>query len=184
MNVRDMMLSATVVALAVVAGLLGAGGTWALWNASAFAGAGAVRSADFRVEINGSPMTTGGVAATINVQGSGPLTPTSPAYAMLTLSNRTDAGSPFTVRAGLGTPRVSNATVAQLATSLSVQTAVAPASGQCSAATYGATPASADISKGGAAQFCVRMSLPADAAESLSNASATVAIPVTATQLS
>lgn len=41
---------------AVLAGMFGVQGAWALWSAHAPANAGTVQAADFRVDLNGTPM--------------------------------------------------------------------------------------------------------------------------------
>jgi hypothetical protein len=184
MRPRNWLLTAAVICAAVVAGLLTVGGTWALWNALAPSGAGTVQSADFRVELNGSPMVVDGVSTTVALQNpSTALTPDNPVYATVKVANATNAGGPFTLNAALGTPTVTHASVAALASTLTVQTARMPASGQCSGATYTSTPASASIAKDASATFCLRMSLPSTAPESLTQATATVTVPVTATQI-
>lgn len=184
MRTRNWLLTAVVIGLAVVAGLAGVGGTWALWNAAAPSGTGAVQAADFRVTLNGSPMTVNGSSATVALQDpTTPLTPKSPVYAKVTVSNATDAGGAFTIRATMGQPVVSTATVSGLATAMVIRTAAAPTSGDCAAAGYTSAPAEATIAKEGSAAFCVQVSLPQNAPDTLVNSSATVTVPVTATQI-
>lgn len=184
MHIRKTLLSAAVIVLAAVAGLSVVQGTWALWNAAVPATAKAAQAADFRVELAGQPMTVNGVAATVTLPNpSATLTPTSPVYAAVTVRNATNAGGPFTIRATAGQPIVSNASVPALSTALTVQTALTPASGGCAAAAFGGLPADAVVAKNATAGFCVRVALPANAPETLRNATATISIPVTVTQI-
>jgi predicted ribosomally synthesized peptide with SipW-like signal peptide len=185
MRSRNWLLTAAVIGAAVVAGLLGVGGTWALWNAVAPSDSGTVQSADFRVDLNGSPMVTDGVSATVAPQypaGNTAITPDTPLYATVRVANATNAGGPFTITAALGTPTVANASASGLASALTVQSAPMPASGQCSGATYTSTPASAPVTKNASTTFCLRLSLPSTASETLTQATAAVTVPVTATQ--
>ncbi|WP_422115705.1 hypothetical protein [Brachybacterium sp. UNK5269] len=114
------------------------------------------------------------------------LTPGTPVYASLTLTNSTDASSSFTVGATLGAPQVTSKNSA-LASTLTVRSAVMPASGNCSAATYSsgdsAKATSAQVAKGGSQRFCLRMSLPATAPDSLITSAATVTVPVHVAQI-
>lgn len=180
---KSVFITAAVIGLAVVVGLLGVGGTWALWSAAAPANAGVVQAADFRVEINGTLMTTSnGVAATVSVPPQGGLVPGKPMYAMVTITNATNAGAPFTVRAAFGTPAIGQASIPQLAQNLTVRLAVAPASGDCAAASYTNNRVAVDVPKATSAKVCVQTSLPAAVPLELQNQSATISIPVTATQ--
>lgn len=183
MSTSDALRMAAVIGTAVVAGLLAVQGTWALWDAAAASGARSVQAADFRVELNGSPMTAGGVSATVALQNPAmALTPTNPVYAAVTLTNATNAGGPFRILAAAGTPSATSSTPG-LAATISVQTAPAPAAGGCLAATYSATPASTVVAKGGSVTLCLRASLPADAPSMLGGSAVAIAVPITATQL-
>ncbi|GAA1672287.1 hypothetical protein GCM10010977_17560 [Citricoccus zhacaiensis] len=185
MRIKTMMRTAGVISLAVVAGLLGVGGTWALWNVAVPAEMGTVQAADFRVELNGSPMTVNGMAATVALEKPGTaLTPKTPVYSIITVKNAANAGGRFSIRATMGTPTAQSSDPI-LAANLKghVLTAQMPGSTTCADATYTAQPATATIAKGATARYCVKMSLPADTPAMLTPSTATVTIPVTATQI-
>ncbi|QCU76996.1 hypothetical protein E7744_01220 [Citricoccus sp. SGAir0253] len=184
MRITSTLRAAALLGLAVLAGLLGVGGTWALWNDTAASDAGAVQAADFRVELNGSLLTADGATVSATPEDPGAaLTPDTPVYATVTVANGLDAGTPTALQATLGAPTVSRASVPALGTALTVGAAVAPASGGCAAATYTQDGASAPVAQGASTRFCLRMTLPPDASPALSGATATVTVPVTATQL-
>ncbi|MEW1979585.1 SipW-dependent-type signal peptide-containing protein [Citricoccus sp. NPDC079358] len=183
MRIKTMVQTAAVISLAVVAGLLGVGGTWALWNASAPAQMGTVQAADFSVTVNGSPLASQGVTATARPETSGAaLTPKTPVYSIIAITNATNASGPFSLRTVLGQPTTSN-TPAALASNLTIQTASMPASNKCADASYTSTPTATTITKGATASLCLRMSLPQNAPGTLTQTTATVAVPVTATQI-
>ncbi|WP_313816477.1 hypothetical protein [Citricoccus sp.] len=182
MRVKTLLQSAAVIALALVAGLCGVGGTWALWNTTAPTNSGTVQSADFRVELNGTPMTVNGVAATVALEDPGTaLTPTTPAYSVVTVKNATNASAPFSIRVAAGQPHVTSANAA-LPASVTVRSALMPASQRCGDAVYASAPATTTITQGATEQICLRMTLPENAPETLARATATVTVPVTATQ--
>lgn len=175
MSMKGTLQFSGVLLLAVLAGLLGVQGTWALWSAQVPVNAGMVQAADFRVELNGTPMVTNGVEA--NVALTNPtqrLSPTAPVYAEVTIANVTNASAPFTIEATLGTGNVSSA-------GLIVESAAA-GSASCAAVSYTAT-SSAQIGKAGSTKFCVRISIPAGAGAELENTTAIVTIPVNAAQI-
>lgn len=183
MRLKIMMQTTAVIGLAAVAGLLGAGGTWALWNASAPAQMGTIQAADFQVTVNGSPLVAQGVTATAKPETpGGALTPRTPAYSIIAITNATDASGPFSLRTVLGQPRTTNTSTA-LASSLSIRTASMPASNRCADATYTGTPAATTITKGATTRLCLRMSLPDNAPDTLTQDTATVSVPLTATQI-
>lgn len=163
---------------AVSAGLLGVQGAWALWGVHAPSDAGTVRAADFRVELNGMPMDVGGVT----LQQEAALTPTTPLHASVHVANATDAGAPFTIEVVMGAASVDGTSSQVLADHLTVESAVAPSSGECAGADFGES-ASTHIAKGDAATFCLRVSLPDDAPATLQALSAGITLPLTATQL-
>lgn len=187
MRISSMLQSATILGLAVVAGLMGVSGTWALWNATAPADAGSVQSANFVVTVNGADMILNDTVTTVALENpSAALTPDTPVYASLKLTNSTDASSEFTIRSTVGTPQIASKN-AELSSSLVVRSAVMPAAGDCSSAVYptGASPGttSAEVAKGESQRFCLRMSLPAKAPESLIKSAATVTVPVHVEQI-
>ncbi|GAA1131796.1 hypothetical protein [Citricoccus alkalitolerans] len=182
MRIKTLLQSAAVIALALVAGLCGVGGTWALWNTAAPANSGTVQSADFRVEINGTPMIVNGVAATVALEDPGTaLTPTAPAYSVVTVKNATNASAPFSVSVAAGQPHVTSPNAA-LPASVTVWSSLMPESQRCADAAYASAPATTTITQGTTAQICLRMTLPENAPETLSHATATVTVPITATQ--
>lgn len=182
MRIKTSLRSAAVIALALVAGLCGVGGTWALWNTTAPANPGTVQSADFRVELNGTPMTVNGMAATVTLEDPGTaLTPTTPAYSVVSIKNAANASAPFSIRVAAGQPRVISANAA-LTASMTVRSAIKPATQRCAEADYASTPAATTITQGSTAQICLQMALPENAPETLARATATVTVPLTATQ--
>lgn len=187
MRITSLLRSAAVLALAAVAGLAGVSGTWALWNASASSGAGTVQSANLVVTVDGAEMIVNDTTATVALADpSAALMPEAPVYASLTVTNATDASSDFTLRTTLGTPRVTSANSA-LASALVVRSAPMPASGGCASAAYPAgtapEPTTADLARGGAQQFCLRLALPPKAPEALTSSAATVTVPVHVEQI-
>ncbi|MEV4901936.1 hypothetical protein AB0K08_11400 [Citricoccus sp. NPDC055426] len=181
MRFKTMLQTTAVLGLAVVAGLLGVTGTWALWSTSASAGAGTVQAADFQLELDGKAASSGTIALT---PPGGQLMPDQPIYSSFSVTNSTNASGDFRVQVTLGTPVVRPVGGnAALADHLVVETTAAPASESCGTADYGNKPATAAVDKNRSARFCVRFTLPADAPPELSDASATADIPVTATQI-
>lgn len=183
MNIKKTLLSTVILMLAVTAGLAGVQGTWALWSATAPATAHSVQAADFRVELSGTPTTVNGVPTTVTLPNPATaLTPSTPVYAAISIRNATNAGGPFNIRATTGEPTIAKASVPALNTALMVHAVPAPASGDCSSASYGPS-ATAVLAKGESVQLCLRVSLPSDAPETLRGATATITIPIAITQL-
>ncbi|MFC0249965.1 hypothetical protein ACFFIO_15765 [Citricoccus parietis] len=173
MRIKSMLQTTAVLGLAVVVGLLGVGGTWALWNVSAAAGAGTVQSANLVVDVNTSPMLTDGTSTTVALEGpTAQLTPDQPVYATLKLTNNSTATSGLTLRSTLRSDRATSDNV-ELSKALTVQSAA----GKCADATFQAT-SSAVVAQGDSRTFCLRLSLSAKTPGSLSDKSATVTIPV------
>lgn len=184
MNTRQLLRTAMVLGIATGAGLLGVEGTWALWNAATPAGAGVVRAADFRIELNGTPLATNGVGATVALADpAGELTPKTPVHAFVEVRNATDASAPFDVGVTLGRAVVSDASVRALGDALHVRTAMAGSAAGCAGADYAVPPGAVAVAKGEAAGFCIELSLAKDAPDSLANASAIVTVPITINQL-
>lgn len=182
MRLKTMLRTAAVLALAVVAGLFGVSGAWALWSISTPADAGIVQSANFVVEANGDPLLVNGTSTTVALgKPSDTLTPESPVHASLTLANHSDATSELAVRATLGTVTVASEN-APLAQSLIVESAP----GSCRRASFAPTSSatsSATVTQGASQTFCLRMSLRPEAPASLSNSTATVTLPVHVQQI-
>lgn len=173
MRIKTVLRTAAVLSLAVVAGLFGVSGAWALWSASAPAEAGTVQSASLVVTANGSPLLVNGISTTVDLAGPRTtLTPSTPVYATLTLSNHSDAPAGLDLRATVGAARVSSAKPGLTETMI-----VQVSAGSCDSASFAET-STAVMAQGGSQAFCVRMSLPKDSPGSLSGGTATVTIPV------
>lgn len=182
MRITTRLKAAALIGLAVVAGLLGTSGTWALWNAAVPSGAGTIQAANFNIQLNNAPM---GTTATAIMEASGvTLTPSTPVYARVEIKNATNAGTPMTVNAVMDPPRVVNPSTTALGTALSVRADKAPASGSCADAKYlESTSVTTSIAQGGIGRFCLRMSLPTGAdPKNLTTAKATISTTVTVTQ--
>lgn len=110
------------------------------------------------------------------------LTPATPLVVSVQVANTTDAGAPFTIEAVMGAATVDGHTGQLLADHLTVESAVAPASGQCAGADFGETSSTA-IAKGASATFCIRVSLASDTPARVQGSAALLTLPVTATQL-
>ncbi|WMY78003.1 hypothetical protein [Citricoccus sp. I39-566] len=173
MRIRTLLRTVAVLSLAVGAGLLGVSGAWALWSVSAPAETGTVQSANLVVKANGEPLLVNGTSTTVKLADpKSALTPTTPVYVTLTLSNHSDATAGLDLTATVGKAAVISAT-AGLARAVTVETAA----GRCAAASFAPT-SSATVVQNGSQTFCLRLSLPANAPGTLSGASATVTIPV------
>jgi hypothetical protein len=182
MRITARLKAAALIGLAVVVGLLGVGGTWALWNVAVPSGAGAVQAADFNIQLNNAPM---GATATATPETGTPLTPNTPVYARVDIKNATNAGTPMSVVAVMDPPRIVNASTSTLGATLTVRAAQTSASESCADASYPAsnTSAATAITEDGTGRFCLRMSLPDKAAPTgLTNANATISTTVTVTQ--
>ncbi len=174
-------VAAAALVLGVRGGFLGVLGPGALRSAQVATDAGTVHAADFRVDLNGTPMVTDGVSATVALENpTGAITPDAPVYAEVSIKNATNASAPFTILATMGEADVSNTSDA-LVDGLIVQSAVARGAG-CADEDYAAT-SSAEIGKGDTTTFCVRISLPAEAGTELQASTASITIPVNAAQI-
>lgn len=181
MRTKTMLLSAAVMVLAVVVGLLGALGTWALWNASVQSDPGTVQAATFDIRLNNAPMGATAIAAPETTGAL--LTPGAPVYATVKIENATNASTPMTVAAVMNPPQVVNASHAGLAASLIVRAAEAPSSGTCADAKYtqSNTSATTTIDQSKTGRFCLRMSLAAAVPPELGRTPATATITTTVT---
>lgn len=187
MRIKTLLASATLIGLAVVAGLFGVAGTWALWNDAEPSRAGTVRAANFDIRLNDAPMTTT-VTAVEETPGS-LLKPDAPVYATVTVANATNAGTPMSVKAVMNPPKVVNPSVPALGTALIVRAAPPPVTGGgCANADYPETNTAATtvLDEGGAARFCLRTSLRVPHREAnsvdLTDEEATITTSVTVTQ--
>ena len=178
MSIKNTLRMAGVMCAAVVAGLLAVQGTWALWNVQTAAGAQSVQAADFQINLNGRRTIVAGEAVSLSLGDVGALVPGASVHAPVNVTVPTNASAAFDVTATLGTPAVSSTSVAALTANLRFETAVAPASGRCAEVTSWYPTASAPIGKGGAAAFCVRITLASAAPASVRGASATISVPV------
>jgi predicted ribosomally synthesized peptide with SipW-like signal peptide len=182
MRISTRLKAAALIGLAVVVGLLGVGGTWALWNAAVPSGAGTVQAANFDIRLNGDPTAT---TITATPESGALLTPSTPVYARVDVQNASNAGTPMTVAAVMSPPQVMNASTPALGTNLSVRAASTSVSESCADASYPAsnTSAATTIVQGSTGRFCLRMSLPEKAAPTgLTEANAKIATTVTVTQ--
>lgn len=177
MRIRMMLRTAAVLVLAAVAGLIGVSGAWALWSVSAPAEAGIVQSANLVVKANGNPLLVNGTSTTVRLSDpKSALTPTTPVYATLTLSNHSDAAAGLDLRATIG-PAVVSSAKPGLTEAMIVQFSA----GSCGSESFAKT-SSAVVAQGGSQAFCVRMSLLQGSSGSISGGTATVAIPVNVIQ--
>lgn len=184
MSIRKTLYCAALLLLAVAAGLFSSQMTLALWNSAEPSSAQVVRAADFNVQLAGQPMIVNGMSATITVPNPDrALTPTTPVYVAAAVHNGTNASGPFTVQVSAGKPIVSKASKVELVSALTVRTALMPASGDCAQADYSVATAHTTIAKGATATICIRASLPTNAPESLQQATAAIAVPITVVQL-
>ncbi|REE03716.1 hypothetical protein [Citricoccus muralis] len=176
MRIKTMLQTTAVLGLAVMVGLLGVGGTWALWSTSVPANMGTVEAADFQVKLNGSSMTSW-----VGIRPDGALTPTQEVYAMVTVTHDTNASAPFSIEATM--PATATTHLSALETDLTVQ-AVRMTNPTCADASFTAQASNtAVIDRNQTASFCLRMSLPPDAPSNKTPSDVTVTIPVTATQI-
>jgi predicted ribosomally synthesized peptide with SipW-like signal peptide len=182
MRVTARLKAAALIGLAVVVGLLGVGGTWALWNAAVPSKAGTVQAANFKITLNKADMAVSGMTVQAAPEGpAGPLKPGTSVYAAFTVANHTDAGTPMSVTAAVAAPRITQADTPALKNTLTVQVSK-PTSGDCAQATYIAAGTSATIPQSEFRRFCLRTSLPAGASTAVRDQSAIIAVDVTATQ--
>lgn len=186
MRTKNMLLTAVVIGLAVVAGLCGVGGTWALWNASVQSAAGTVQAATFDIQVNRQSIPAG--AQSVSVQLEDPaarLTPSTKVYAAVTLTNATNASTPLKVRADLGVPQPASSTASEMRQSLVLGTAPLTG-GTCTSlapTAYSTTAKTVQIAKGGSATYCVEVALKSSAPSTLSGKTVDVVLPLTVSQL-
>jgi predicted ribosomally synthesized peptide with SipW-like signal peptide len=186
MRTKNMLLTAAVIGLAVVAGLLGVGGTWALWNASVQSNPGTVQAADFDITVNGKSIPADGSNVSLALEDqTARLSPTQNVYTAVTVTNATNASGPFKVRADLGAPVPASGTEADMKSYLSLTTAPLD-SGKCSAVpsgSYTTAAKSAQISKDHSTTYCVQVALKPNAPSSLSGQTVNVVLDLSISQL-
>jgi predicted ribosomally synthesized peptide with SipW-like signal peptide len=186
MRTKNMLLTAAVIGLAVVGGLLGVGGTWALWNASVQSNPGTVQAANFDIQVNGTSIPPTGTNVSVDLEGgNSELTPTRKVYAAVTITNATNASGPLKVGAELGAPQATGGTGEEMRPYLDLSTAPL-SSGACSALSpsfYAVSARSVDIPKDRSATFCVEVALKANAPSTLGGKSFTVSLPLSVSQL-
>ncbi|MCW2131449.1 hypothetical protein [Arthrobacter sp. VKM Ac-2550] len=191
MGTKSLLKASALLAAAVVLGLLAVQGTYALWNKMVPVGAGTIPTADFRVSL--TDLSTGvpidmtdstGTSALVSLKPTGSPSPGKPAYAGVRISNVTNAGSDFAVRASTGEVSITNVAPG-LSGLLSVNMqAVLVEKTNCSAEDFAGTASSgsatANISKNSSAVFCFQILMTGDAP---SGGSARVDVPIIVNQL-
>jgi predicted ribosomally synthesized peptide with SipW-like signal peptide len=183
MRIKTMLQSAAVIGLAVVAGLLGVAGTWALWSASATANPGTVKAADFTVLVNGQALkSSAATTASLSTEG-GPLTPTTDVYAALTVQNSSNAGGPFAIEVSV--PALLTIEDARMPATVTVES-VRKTTEKCAAAPFPATPTTGQtttvINKNASASFCLRIGLPDETPSQRKPSEIALTVPVSAAQ--
>jgi predicted ribosomally synthesized peptide with SipW-like signal peptide len=185
MRTKNMLLTAVVIGLAVVAGLLGVGGTWALWNASVQSNPGTVQAADFKITVNNEPIPEG--ATEVSVMPENPqvrLTPTSKVFVAVKIGNAANASGPFTVNAILGSP-TGRATSTGLHNHLVLRTWPKTAD-TCAASPYKTPPAggwTAPIEKKSSTTFCLEVGLTSAAQSPPPGTTLMIDLPLTVQQI-
>ncbi|MFZ3454183.1 hypothetical protein [Arthrobacter sp. 7Tela_A1] len=172
---------------AVLLGLLTVQGTYALWDAAVQATTGNIQAATFNVEMdggNGSVMMAqpDGSAGTVSLATTalGAVDAGASVYAGVRLTNHTDAGGEFTLRAAAG-----QADTGSLGSLLTVHQRAVPGAdlNACyNPALYTGTAAgSLDIPKHGSGVLCFEVSLAATAGAE--GQVSTISIPLTVEQI-
>lgn len=184
MRTKTLLKASALLAVAVVLGLLTVQGTYALWSRVVPVDAGTIHAADFRVTL--TDVGTGAAAEMVDASGepgllqlqpSGPVSSTVPAYAGVQVSNVTNAGSDFAVRARIG--QASGGYLVIKTTVLAADT------GNCGAVDFtgaGGT-AEATLAKNASAVFCFQLALASTAPEALSGTQAKITVPIIVDQL-
>ena len=185
---KNTALKATgLVSGAVLLGLLTVQGTYALWNAAVQAAEGSIQAAAFNVEMDGG-IGTVMMAQPDGSQGTVALATTTlgtvdagkSVYAGVRLTNHTDAGGEFTVRASAG-----QADTGSLGGLLSVQQRAVSGSDLNACADpslyAGTATGHVDIPKHGSGVLCFEVSLAATA--SAEGQVSTISVPLTVEQI-
>ncbi|WP_336711476.1 hypothetical protein [Arthrobacter sp. USHLN218] len=184
MRIKTLLKASALLAAAVVLGLLTVQGTYALWSRVVPVEAGTIQAANFRVTLTdvgtGAEMEmvdASGKAALLPLRPSGPVSSTVPAYAGVKVSNVTNAGSDFAVRARIGQASASY---------LVIKTRALPAdTSNCGAVDFTAAGGSAEatLAKNASAVFCFQLALVSTAPQALSGTQTKITVPITADQL-
>lgn len=178
MRTKNMLLTSAVIGLAVVAGLLGVGGTWALWNASVESNPGAVQAANFDIKVDQSIPANGANVSIALEESAAVLTPHSSVYAVVTVANESNASSPFAVRATFGNP---SATPASLGEHLTLQVA-AQSAATCAKSAFPGQQL-APIQNDKPATYCLKIGLSPSVPPSAMGKNTTIQIPLTVSQM-
>jgi hypothetical protein len=193
MRNRQALKAAALLAAAVVLGMLTVQGSYALWNATAPLGAGTIHAADFRVSLGSGDTNVDmtmedGTPATLALETApaGKLLPGSAVRAGVKLTNLTDAGGEFTIRAHItSAPTISSATLAEY---LNIAATGAGSLEECenpalfTAAATGTLP-SIDLAKGESGVICLQATLSQHTPPSLHDTTTTISIPLAAEQI-
>ncbi|NMR30391.1 hypothetical protein [Crystallibacter degradans] len=191
MGTKSIMKASALLAAAIVLGFLTVQGTYALWNKMVPVGAGTIQAADFRVSLTdlstGVPIDmtdSAGTSALVSLKPTGSPSPGKPAYAGVRISNVTNAGSDFAVRASTGDVSITNVAPG-LSGLLSVNMQAVPIEKtNCSAEDFAGISSSgsatATISKNSSAVFCFQILMTGDAP---GGGSARVDVPIIVNQL-
>jgi predicted ribosomally synthesized peptide with SipW-like signal peptide len=184
MRTKTLLKASALLAAAVVLGLLTVQGTYALWSRVVPVEAGTIQAANFRVTLTDVGTGAGvdmvdasGKSALLPLRPSGVVSSTVPAYAGVKVSNVTNAGSDFAVRARIGPASPGDLVVK--ARAVPVETV------DCGAADFtnaGGT-AEATLAKNKSAVFCFELALAATTPQTLSGTQTKITVPITVEQL-
>ena len=184
MRTKTLLKASALLAAAVVLGLLSVQGTYALWSRVVPVEAGTIQAADFRVTLADvgtnaavDMVDASGKTALLPLQPSGLVSSTVPAYAGVKVSNVTNAGSDFAVRARIGQASAGD---------LVIKTRVVPAdTTSCGAVDFTGAGGTAEVTlaKGTSAVFCFQLALASTAPQTLSGTQAKMTVPIIVDQL-
>lgn len=176
--------AAGLVLAAVVLGLMSAQASYALWNTAATTDAGSIQAAGFDVRMDngtGRPVLmtqADGTRGTVPLNA-GTVNAGSSAYTAVVLSNDSNAGGEFTIRAS-----VTGAAQTPAGDLWRVAHRAVPGNdpASCNAALFAATAAqTVDIPKGASGTICFEVSLAASA--NIQGQASTISIPLSAAQV-
>lgn len=181
MRTKTALKALALVTAAVVLGLLSVQGSYALWNRMVSANAGTIQAADFRVLLTDMKSGTAYVnSASVQLTPfSGGLLPGTSVYAGVKISNFTNAGSDFTVRADSGQAVIANPEFLGHLTVKSRASATEP----CPMGGYTSETAFVDqIAKDASAFLCFEISLLNTAPSTVSAKTTDISIPISVKQ--